>query len=134
MRKALYQYLTANCESITDWYQPFAATADTQKPYGVIVFGENPQNAFNNRTSFQDVSLWIYRAPGSFLSIDEAVVEIKGLFVDKSSQNLITGPKLLTTEKGRKFFLEWQQTGRDFYDDDLKAVAKKIDFTIPLGG
>ena len=128
MRKALYQYLTNNCKSITDWYQPHTAGATTKKPYGVIVFGENPQNAFNRRSSFQDVSLWIYYAPGNFVPVDGAVAEIRGMFVKDG------GPKLLETDKGRRFFMVWQQTSKDFYDDELKAVAKKIDFTIPLGG
>jgi len=128
MRKALYQYLTNNCKTITDWYQPYTAGATTKKPYGVIAFEENPQNAFNRRSSFQDVTLWIYYVPGNFIPVDSAVAEIKSMFVKDG------GPKLLETDEGRRFFMEWQQTSRDFYDDELKAVAKKIDFTIPLGG
>ncbi len=132
-RKAIYQHLTINCKSVPDWYQPFTATATTKKPYGVILFGDNPQNAFNRRSSFQDIQLIIYRDPGSFLPVDEAVAEVKGLFVEKDAWGRVLGPKLLTMEDGRKFFLEWQHTGRDFHDDELKAIGKIVYFTIPQG-
>lgn len=124
MRKALYQYLTANCQSVKTWKQPYQADASTPKPYGVILFGERPRSPFNRRGAFQDVTIWVYFAPGSYLPVDAAVKEIKGLLAGK----------VLTTEDGRDFLVEWDQDGRDFYDDALQALAKRIDFTIPLGG
>lgn len=134
MRAAIFQHLTTNCQSVRTWLTPFKATATTPKPYGVISFGENPENAFNHRTSFQDVTLWLYFAAGSFIPMDEAAREIKDLFVEKNERGKVIGPKILQTQDGRRFFLVWQQTSKDFYDDDLKAICKKIDFTIPLGG
>jgi len=124
MRKAIYQYLTNNCQ-ISDWYQPNTATASTSKPYGVIQFAEEVLNPTNRRTSFQDITLWIYRPEGKCDLLDGDVADIRGLF---------GGERLLTTAGGKRFFLVWQQTSRDFYDEDLKAVAKRIDFTIPKGG
>ncbi|HHY47096.1 MAG TPA: hypothetical protein GX506_07350 [Firmicutes bacterium] len=124
MRKALYEYLTANCQSVKTWKQPYQADASTPKPYGVIVFGERPRSPFNRRGAFQDVTIWVYFDPGSYLPVDAAVKEIKGLLAGK----------MLTTEDGRDFLIEWNQDGRDFYDDALQALAKRIDFTIPLGG
>jgi hypothetical protein len=134
MRAALHQYLTANCQSIKTWLPPFKATATIQKPYGVISFGENPRNAFNSRTSFQDVTLWLYFVPGAIVALDKAVMEVRRLFRDYNQTGKDIGAKLLQTADGRRFFMEWQQTSKDIYDDDLKAVCKKIEFTIPLGG
>lgn len=126
MRTALYQHLTNRCESITAWYQPYTADGETPKPYGVILFGERPRSPFNRRGAFQDLRIWIYIDPqkSSYLTLDAAVAEVKALLSDQ----------LLTTKTGGRFLTEWNQDGRDFYDDDLKALAKYIDFTIPLGG
>ncbi|NPV80744.1 MAG: hypothetical protein HPY52_10790 [Firmicutes bacterium] len=129
MRKALYQYLTANCQSVKTWKQPYQADASTPKPYGVILFGERPRSPFNRRGVFQDVTIWVYFQPGSYLLVDAAVAEIKALLSGPNG----TG-KVLTTEDGRDFLIEWNQDGRDFHDDVLQALAKRIDFTIPLGG
>lgn len=133
MRAAIHQHL-ANCKSVKTWLPPFQAAATTPKPYGVVSFGENPQNAFNGRTSFQDVTLWLYFVPGAIVVLDEAVVEVRKLFREYDQAGKDMGPKLIQTADGRRFFMEWQQTSRDIYDDDLKAVCKKIEFTIPLGG
>jgi hypothetical protein len=134
MRAALHQYLTANCKSIKTWLPPFQSTAATPKPYGVIAFGENLQNAFNNRTSFQDVTLWLYFVPGAVVPLDDAATEVRKLFREYDESGKDLGPKLIQTAGGRRFIMEWQQTSRDIYDDDLKAACKKIEFTIPLGG
>lgn len=134
MRAAIHQYLTANCKSVKTWLPPFEATATTKKPYGVVSFGDNPRNAFNSRTSFQDVTLWLYFVPGAIVALDKAVMEVRRLFRDYNQTGKDIGAKLLQTADGRRFFMEWQQTSKEFPDDDLKAVCKKIDFTIPLGG
>ena len=134
MRAALHQYLTANCKTIKTWLPPFKATATTQKPYGVISFGENPQNAFNSRTSFQDVTLWLYNVPGAVVPLDQAVAEVRKLLRKHDANGKNVGPKILQTADGRRFFIEWQQTSRDSHDDDLNAAFRKIDYTIPLGG
>lgn len=126
MRTAIYQHLTKNCKSVTVWYQPYTADGKTPKPYGVISFGERVKNSFNRRSAFQDVRIWIYVDPlnSSYLALDAAVAEVKALLSDQ----------LLTKKDGGRFLIEVVQDGRDFYDDDLKALAKYIDFTIPLGG
>lgn len=123
MRTALYQYLTQNCKSVPTWKQPYQADAMTPKPYGVISFQQRPRNPFNRRGAFQDLRIWVYVDPGSFLPLDAAIAEVKALLSDQ----------ILTKKDGGKFLIEWNQDGRDFYDDDLKALAKYIDFTIPLG-
>lgn len=124
MRKAIHDYLTANCRSVQVWKQPYQATADTPKPFGVVVFGSRVRSPVNSRGAFQDVTVWVYAEPGSYLALDEMVAEIKRLL---SNRELATGT-------GRRFVIEWNQDGRDFYDPMLYALGKAIDFTIPLGG
>lgn len=124
MRGALYQHLTQNCESVRTWKQPYTADASTPKPYGVIKFDGRPRNPGNRRTSFQDLRIWLYVAPGSFLPLDAATKEVTGLLSER----------ILSTPDGRRFLVEWVYEGHDFYDDELKANCRYIDFTIPLGG
>lgn len=123
MRAALYQHLTQNCQSVPTWKQPYQADATTPKPYGVISFQPRSRSSFNRRGAFQDLRIWIYVNPGSFLPLDAAVAEVKALLSDR----------VLTRKDGGQFLVEWNQDGRDFRDDDLKALAKYVDFTIPLG-
>lgn len=124
MRTALFQYLTQNCQTVKTWKQPYTADASTPKPYGVIKFDGRPRNSGNRRTSFQDLRVWIYVDPGSFLPLDAAAREICALLSDH----------VLTTQDGRRFLIEWVYEGSDFYDDELKANCRFIDFRIPLGG
>jgi len=124
MRGALYQHLTQNCESVRTWKQPYQADATTPKPYGVVSFQPRSRSPFNRRGAFQDLRIWIYVDPGSFLPLDAAVAEVKALLSDR----------ILAKRDGGQFLVEWNQDGRDFYDDDLEALARYIDFTIPLGG
>lgn len=124
MRKAIYQYLTANCRTVTTWKQPRQKTADTAKPFGVIVFGERAPSLTNQRGAFQDLRVWVHVELGSYLLLDAAIREVSGLLRDR----------MLTTEDGRRFILEWDGEGRDFEDENLKALTKYVDFTIPLGG
>lgn len=124
MRAAIYRYLTDNCQSVRLWKQPYQAAADTPKPYGVIVFEGHLRSPFNRRGSFQGFTTWVYVEPGSYVPLDEAVSEVKALMRDG----------ILTTRDGRRFLVEWIQDGRDFYDDDLQALTKYVEFRIPIGG
>lgn len=124
MRAALYRHLTDNCQSVRTWVQPHKADAETPKPYGVIEMGEETRALGNRAGRFQGVSIWLYFAEGSYVPVDEAVDEVKHLL-----HNVV-----LTREDGRRFALEWEQTIRDYYDPDLKALGRRIDFRIPRGG
>lgn len=124
MRGAIFQHLKQNCESIRAWKQPYVANRDTPKPYGVIVFEGRPRDVFNRRGAFQAFTVWVYGETGSCLALDDAIAEVKGLLKDV----------VLTTSVGDKFLVEWAGDGRDFYDDDLEALAKWTEFKIPIGG
>ena len=124
MRATLYKHLTDNCTTVRTWLQPHKATKDTPKPYGVIEIGEETPAPFNRAGRFQSVSVWLYFPEGSYVPVDAAVDEVKRLLHNAE----------LTGTNGRRFALEWDQTMRDYYDPDLQAVGKRIDFRIPRGG
>ncbi len=124
MRATLYKHLTENCKSVRNWLQPHRPVADTPKPYGVLEMGEETPALSNRKGLFQDVSVWLYFEPASYVPVDEAVAEVKRML-----HNVV-----LTTADGRRFMLEWVQTLRDYYDPDLQAIGKRIDFRIPRGG
>lgn len=124
MRAALYQYLTAKCQSITVWRQPYTATKDTPKPYGVIVLGEVMRSPVNRLGSFREVTIWPYIGGSSYVPVDGAVQEIR---------NLMDGATL-TKSDGKSFSIEFVNEGRDFKDDDLDALTRRIEFRVPLVG
>lgn len=123
MRLALYNYLTENCTSIPVWFQPYMATAEVRKPYGVIRLGSViPQ--VNRIGSLRLVEVWPYVESSNYLPLDDAVKEIR---------RLLSG-KVLTTEAGKRFKVEWVGESDDFYDPDLDALTRRIDFQVPLVG
>lgn len=124
MRAALYQFLTANCQSIQSWHQPYTPTKATPKPYGVIVIGEVMRSPVNRLGSFREIYVWPYFGGSSYVSLDGAVQEIR---------NLLDG-KAFTKADGRMFALEWVNEGRDYRDPDLEALTRRIDFRVPLVG
>lgn len=153
MRAALYQHLTQNCTTVPTWKQPYAADASTPKPYGVIKFDGRPMNAYNSRTSFQNLRIWIYFEPGSYLALDAAVQEVTTLLSDQLITKAVPADPAPVEEeepgdppigepveeeelapKAKRFLVEFVYEGQDFFDDELKAICRFIDFRIPLGG
>lgn len=124
MRAAIYEYLKTNCLSVKTWMQPYTPNATTPKPYGVIVMGDIIRDPFNRRASYQEVTVWPYFGGNSYVAVDKAVREIRSLLSDRT----------LTTKEGHRFTVEWIDVGRDFYDDDLKALTRRLEFRVPLVG
>jgi hypothetical protein len=125
MRAAIYQYLSTNCALIETWLPPFKATAATPKPYGVIVLGEEIPSVDNRLGLFLSLTIWPYFAESaSPVQVDAAVKQIR---------NLLNGAKL-TTSAGARFEIEGGVAGPDFYDDELKALTKRMSFRIPMIG
>jgi len=135
LREILHGYLTDNCTCIEQWYQPFfswdgAAQAlgvddigDLPKPYGVIVI--NPDRGTNIDIARRHViEIWPYFEPGNFMPLDEAVLEIR---------KILTGS---LTYDSRNFHVSFEGTGRDYHDENLRAITRTIDFSLPflIGG
>jgi len=74
--------------------------------------------------SFRLVEIWPYVESSNYLPLDDAVKEIR---------RLLSG-KVLTTEAGKRFKVEWVGESDDFYDPDLDALTRRIDFQVPLVG
>lgn len=129
MRAALYQYLTTHCQAVKVWQQPYTATKDTPKPYGVIVIGERIRSLDNSRGSFRELYVWPYFGGSSFVPLDGAVREITRLL---DGVTLITAATPPAT--GKRFTVEWADEGRDYRDPDLEALTRRITFRVPLVG
>jgi hypothetical protein len=121
MRIAIRQHLIGRCKSVTTWLPPYVADAQTKKPYGVISILEAMPAIGSTVGAFQEVRVWIYTEPGNFMGLDEAIREVRDLLANQQ----------LTLDDGRRFRLEWLRTGRDFYDDELKANTKDLVFRVP---
>lgn len=121
MRKAIYDCLATNCQTVTTWRQPYVATPATKKPFGVVVFAA--RTPVTRVGTFQDVTVWLYFEAGDYIPLDAAIQEVKRLLHERR----------LMTDEGRPFEIQWTMDGRDFYDDALQAIAKNIEFTIPGG-
>lgn len=131
LREVLYEYLQAN-SSINRWHQPFFDLQDAadlfgvsdigalEKPYGVIVMREETGSPQTRVGWFQPVEIWPYFPPGNYLPVDAAVDEIIGL---------LSGHEL--AYDGRYYRVEYQGTGPDYNDNDLRAITRRIDFTVP---
>ena len=127
MRATIHKYLADKCQTVHTWLQPHRPHKIDPKnpqPWGVIEIGEETPAPFNRAGRFQSISVWLYFPEGSFVPVDAAVDEVKRLLHNAE----------LTGTNGRRFALEWDQTMRDYYDPDLQAVGKRIDFRIPRGG
>lgn len=119
MRTAIQRALVANSTVITSWKQAYEPGPTTPKPYGVILMaGQVPANS--RAGALQTVEVWLYAE--DVATLDAASIEIR---------RILDGQTLITTA-GDKFVPQWASDGRDFWDDDLKAKTRQIDFLVPL--
>jgi len=123
-RQAIYNRLIAECPSLTGGvHQPFLATADTSKPYGVIKMGpETPENRSGMKL---DVQIFIYSEKSSFLTMDSLVEEVITALHDVEFETADSPPELMR--------LLWKFTTPDFDDEERRAVQRRIDFEFAGG-
>lgn len=143
IREVLYEHLKKECSTIPDWYQPFFNWEDAaevlgvrdlseiSKPYGVIVLGEEVGSG-SSVGFFQPVEVWPYFTPGNFIPLDVAIAEIIQLLNKKLLEVTIEeSTEGETVETTKRYIMQYTGTGRDFHDDDLGAITKRIDFRLP---
>jgi len=131
-REVLYEYLTKACTTITRWHQPFfdwedAAKlmglehiGDLEKPYGVIVLGDESQAPEATFGFHIPVEVWPYFKPGNYIPLDEAIKEL----------GYLLNSKLIAVD-GKYYMMEYISSGRDFHDRELRAITKRMDFNMP---
>ena len=131
LRQLLFDYLGDECDVIENWYQPFfnwrdaakalgvETLAEIEKPYGVIKIGEEAEagTTFGYTTP---VEIWPYFTPGNFLEVDKAHVEIGEALANKTIK-----------VNGRTIDVSYMGTASDYYDDELKAITRRMDFAVP---
>lgn len=144
LRETLFDCLTEHCTSITRWYQPFFVWADAAevlgvddlgslpKPYGVIVLGSD-RGGLVSIGRHQTFEVWPYFEPGDFLPLDEAVSEIRRLL----SGEIVIGDEYdgygeYDEYDGYRIRCIYEGVGRDYYDTDLRAVTRTINFRTPF--
>jgi len=120
MRTALYIELCEITEFGDRIYQSYSAPDNTTTPYAVIkMLGDDPvvNNRFGTIRSF---SVFIYNAPGSFISLDDLVTAVR-MMLDKVT---------LTTEGGDDFVCEYIKTLPDYREENGNFMIR-VDFDIP---
>jgi len=121
LRLALYDVLTEE-SSIKNWWQPFLATDRTEKPYGVITFGPVIRVPSGPRFRSRLMHVWIYVEKEDFTVLDDYVEEITELLTDR----------IVQVDSGNHYLLEWEHEGQDFFDPELNALTRRLDFRVPL--
>jgi hypothetical protein len=129
-RKAIKDLLTANTD-IKNWSAPYQDNYGTIRPMGVIVMGDEARNLSNTR--FRGMTVHVYGGQG-YDDLDGLVNQVIMAFTDYDASGRRLGPKIIANADGPHFVVEWTSTGRDWYDPDIEAPTKSIEFVIPLGG
>jgi len=98
-------------------YQPSMAGPATQKPYAVVKRGGDVPTKMTHgfEIPFQ---IWLYSDVTSHTVLDALQGKVIKLLMRKD----------LTTANGQVFSLEYEGGSEDFYDDELKALTRRVDF------
>lgn len=118
---SIYQYLSNNSKKIKEWFQVYSADSNTPKPYGVFALNDESRSQVNHKGKFIDLNIWIYFKTGQAHKLDEAMKEINKLLTNQ----------VLTTDTGEEFLIEYVNHLKVFWDEDLEAICRRIDFRIP---
>jgi hypothetical protein len=124
-RKALTDHLTANTE-IKTWRPPYQNNAQTVKPFGVIVMGDE---SYRGKQGF---TVHIYADQG-FSRLSQLTAQVKEAMIERDQAGNRLGDRLIIAGDGR-FFVEWTATSPDWFDPDIQAPCKSLEGTIPIGG
>ncbi|MGH2352484.1 MAG: hypothetical protein ACRDJN_12820, partial [Chloroflexota bacterium] len=116
LREAIRALLVAGVPSIgVNWLEPFAANADTPKPFGILRVGEaEAGDAWGGPTVPLTASPYV--APDSFVALDELVAQTVAA-LDHVTVDVDGTPYLLTHEVA---------AGQDFYDEDWRAYTRAV--------
>lgn len=120
MREAIRLKLIAVPELAGNVYEPHAAGPDTEKPFAVIVQGEDAEDS--PWIGFRRIiEVWPYVSQTSYVQ------------VDRLSEKVITAldKELLTTESGAVFSCSYLGTvGPDFHDQEWSAISRGLRFSV----
>lgn len=118
MRNAIRQRLVEKVAAVSGRvYQPYMAGAKQPKPYLVVKCGgESPSNmTVGYEVPFE---VWMYIERTDFNELDALA---------NSVINALNG-KDLVTEDQQVFALRYRGASTDFYDEDWKALTRRLDF------
>jgi hypothetical protein len=106
-------------------YQPFMASNTTTKPFAVVKYADEVADLNNRRAKNMAVQVWVYAKKDSYLNLDTLVGQVITALDEVALTNSDSPPGT--------FSMRWTNTTPDFFDDDLEAICKRVDFVIPSG-
>lgn len=120
MRNAIRERLVAAIPELKDVYEPHAAEAKSEKPYAVVLQGqdsdESPWAGFR-----RIVEVWPYVSRSTFEKVDALAGKIITV-LDK---------QMLTTEAGEVFSCIYLGSpGQDVVDEDWDAITRGMQFAV----
>lgn len=121
MWQAIYQHLSNKSKKINEWFQVYSADDKTSKPYGVFALNNESNSKINHKGKFTELNIWLYFEKGQAHKLDKAMKEVKKLLSNQ----------VLTTDLDEELLIEYVNHLKVFWDEDLKAICRRIDFRIP---
>lgn len=118
MRDAIRDVLIEEIEELDDRVmEAFMAGPEVEKPYVVVSLGGDAGT--NIRYGFDlPVLIWPYVEKTKFGAVDALADKIRAALLGRD----------LVTKDGFVFRLRYVGSGEDFYDDEWKALTRRLDF------
>lgn len=119
MRDAIRERILTIVTELKDVYEPHAATADSLKPYAVILQGEETEES--DWVGFrQIVEIWPYVSRSSFVTVDELTKAIIAALEKE----------ILQTVDGHVFSCMYLGLGSDQVDEEWDAITRGLRFAV----
>lgn len=121
MRAGIRQYLIDSVTELKDCYEPTVPTADTLKPYAVILQGSDNDNG--EVVGFKrNIEIWLYEKRTTFNNLDLLTDKV----IKALDMQVITDTR--TNETFTCIFSE--AIGQDVIDEEWNAIARGLRFTV----
>lgn len=121
MRAGIRQHLKDSITDLKDCYEPTVPTADTLKPYAVILQGSDDDNG--EIVGFKrTIEIWLYETRTTFKNLDS--------LADKVIKSL--DMKVIEDSKTNETFtcIFGGAIGQDVIDEEWNAIARGLKFTV----
>lgn len=126
MRNAIRNRIIEAVPSLTDVFEPHAASKDSVKPYAIVLQGDD-----DNESAWAGfrriIEVWPYVSRTSFEAVDDLEQEIAAALVAEP----------LVTEAGEVFTCSYMGSSQDTVDEDWDAITRGMQFAVmalqPMG-
>uniref|UniRef100_A0AAU6R763 Tail terminator n=1 Tax=Micrococcus phage Kurnik TaxID=3092208 RepID=A0AAU6R763_9CAUD len=90
------------------------------RPFAVAKYGD--EQAFIGSLAQQELQLWVYDEPGSYVNINKILVRARELLTVEVVDRVVDGQRFSTAK--------WLGNSPDLYDDIYKCITRYATFTI----